>query len=78
MPRQRINEPRYTPEIAHRFMLTRKTANLTIKEISEKMGFNTSYIKAVEYGNISPNIDFLIKWHNTFDKSYTWILEGRI
>lgn len=76
MPRQRINTAKYTPEIAERFRQTRKSAQLTIKETAEKMGYNISYIKAVEYGLLSPNIDFLIKWRNTFDKSYTWILEG--
>ena len=78
MPRARINKPKYTPEIAGRFAETRKAAKLTIKETSEKMGFNISYIKAVEYGSLCPNIDFLIKWRNSFDKSYTWILEGKI
>ena len=76
MPRTRINKPKYTPEIAARFAETRRQAKLTIKETSEKMGYNISYIKAVEYGLLSPNIDFLIKWRNSFDKSYTWILEG--
>lgn len=77
MPRERVNTAKYTPEIAERFRKTRKQAKLTIRETSDKMGFNISYIKAVEYGNLSPNIDFLIKWHNTFDKSYSWILEGK-
>ena len=78
MARTRINKPKYTPEVAGRFAETRKAAKLTIKETAAKMNCNVSYIKAVEYGLLCPNIDFLIKWRNTFDKSYIWILEGKI
>lgn len=73
---EQINKPKYRPKIANRFKQTREESGLTIQETSEKMGFNLSYVKAVEYGYMSPNIDFLIRWHNIFSKSYEWILEG--
>ena len=76
MARQRVNSPKYTPEIANRFKLTRKRSGLTIHETAEKLKSNPSYVKAVEYGNISPNIDFIITWRNYFKVSYEWILEG--
>jgi hypothetical protein len=39
------------------------------------MESNISYVKAVENGYLSPNIEFIIRWHKTFRKSYAWILE---
>ncbi len=78
MPRAKVKKPKnpkYTPGMAERFSITRQEFNLTIQETAERMDFKDSYIKAVEYGNLSPNIDFIIKWHKTFRKSYAWILE---
>lgn len=77
MARARINKAKYEPEISARFGETRKSQNLTLGEAAEKMGFKLSYVKAVEYGYISPSIDFLIKWHRVFKKTYSWILEGK-
>lgn len=77
MGRVQINQPRYRPGVAGRFKLTRQTAGLTINETAEVMKVNISYIKAVEYGYLSPNIDFLINWHTTFKTDYSWMLEGK-
>ena len=77
MGRVRLNEPKYRPEIANRFRKTRESAGLTFAETAELMKVNVSYIKAVEYGNLSPNIDFLKNWHKTFKTSYDWMLDGK-
>ena len=77
MGRLRINEAKYRPGVAGRFKLTRQTAGLTLSVTAELMKVNLSYIKAVEYGNLSPNIDFLINWHKTFKTDYKWMLEGK-
>ena len=76
MPRQRVNTAKYTPEMAARFAQTRKEASLTFQEASQLLGFNESYLKAVEYGNISPSIPFILQWHKKLKKTYTWIMEG--
>jgi transcriptional regulator with XRE-family HTH domain len=76
MPRTRIRKPRYTPDIAERFKSTRREAGMTFKQAAEATGFNESYVKAIEYGSISPSIDFLRSWHKTFRRSYGWILDG--